>query len=127
MYSRIIKWKDKKRILGIPITFTNYSLSMDRLFVESGILVRKEEQVLLYRIRDVTTEVSLWQRLFKVGTVKLLTMDKSTPSIILKNVKTPKLVSEMIFESIEKMKKEQGIKIGEMLESSDVEFDILDI
>ena len=31
-------WKDRKRILGMPITFTRYRLSEDRLFCEKGFL-----------------------------------------------------------------------------------------
>ena len=31
-------WSDKKRMLGLPISFTTYSLSEDRLFIDSGFL-----------------------------------------------------------------------------------------
>ena len=46
-------WKDRKRILGLPITFTRYRLSEDRIFRETGLLNLKEEEVLLYRVRDL--------------------------------------------------------------------------
>ena len=36
-------WKDRKRILGMPITFTRYRLSTDRLFCEKGFLIRTDE------------------------------------------------------------------------------------
>ncbi len=39
-------WKDRKRILGLPITFTRYRLSEDRIFRETGLLNLKEEEVL---------------------------------------------------------------------------------
>ena len=29
-------WKDRKRILGMPISFTKYAMNEDRLFVEKG-------------------------------------------------------------------------------------------
>ena len=32
MDSIVYTWKDRKRILGMPITFTRYRLSEDRLF-----------------------------------------------------------------------------------------------
>ena len=34
-------WKDKKRYFGMPISFTTYSVSDDRLFRETGFLNRK--------------------------------------------------------------------------------------
>ena len=30
------KWKDRKRHLGMPLSFTRYALSEDRLFLEVG-------------------------------------------------------------------------------------------
>ncbi len=40
-------WSDRKRILGLPITFTKYYLSDDRLFMEKGLLnMRQDENVL---------------------------------------------------------------------------------
>ena len=32
-----VVWKDRKRICGLPITFTKYSMSEDRLFLETGL------------------------------------------------------------------------------------------
>ena len=31
-------WQDRKRICGLPITFTKYSMSEDRLFIKKGFL-----------------------------------------------------------------------------------------
>ena len=33
-----MKWSDRSRILGMPITFTKYSMSDDRIFCEKGLL-----------------------------------------------------------------------------------------
>ena len=30
-------WKDRKRYFGLPLSFTRYSLSEDRLFCEKGV------------------------------------------------------------------------------------------
>ena len=54
-------WKDRKRILGMPITFTKYSMSKDRLFLETGLLNMNQEEILLYRVRDISLHISLWQ------------------------------------------------------------------
>ena len=54
-------WKDRKRYLGMPLSFTRYALSEDRLFLSVGFFNIKDDEVLLYRIRDITTSRSLWQ------------------------------------------------------------------
>ena len=46
-------WEDRKRILGMPISFTKYYLSEDRLFVQTGLLSMKIEETLLYRVTDL--------------------------------------------------------------------------
>ena len=62
-------WEDRKRILGMPISFTKYYLSEDRLFVQTGLLSMKIEETLLYRVTDISARVGLFQRIFGVGTI----------------------------------------------------------
>ena len=107
-------WKDRKRILGMPISFTRYALSADRLFTQIGLLNLKDEEALLYRVRDISLQRSLWQRIFKVGTVTLVSSDKSTPVITLKNIKDPVKVKELIHQSVEDIKIKRHIRIGEI-------------
>ena len=39
-----IVWSDKKRpFLGLPISFTKYSLSEDKLYIETGFLNKRQE------------------------------------------------------------------------------------
>ena len=40
-------WHDRKRFLGMPITFTRYALSEDRFFVRKGLLNVQQEEILL--------------------------------------------------------------------------------
>lgn len=124
--NRKIVWKDKKRILGMPISFTSYSMSEDRIFMETGVMTRKEEQILLYRIRDISTSISLFQRLLGVGNVTLASSDKTTPQLCLVNIAHPKEVAQKIHESVEEMKRKRGMRVGEMLESSFIDSDNFD-
>ena len=52
-------WKDRKRHFGLPLSFTRYRLSEDRLFLEKGFLNLKVEEVLLYRVRDMELNMKL--------------------------------------------------------------------
>lgn len=109
-------WKDKKRICGLPITFTTYSLSQDRLFIETGFLTKKEEEILLYRIRDLSYTQSLGQRLFGVSTIIIQSSDKTTPVLKILNIKNGKKVKELLHENVERMKLERRMRVGEILE-----------
>lgn len=115
--AKTIIWKDRKRYLGLPLSFTRYSLSEDRLFLSVGFLSIKDEEVLLYRIRDITTSRTLWQRLFGVGTVTVASSDKTMPTITLKNIKNPLAVKELIHEQVEEMKIKRRVRVGEIMAS----------
>ena len=110
-------WKDRKRYLGLPLSFTRYSLSDDRLFLSIGFFSIKDEEVLLYRIRDITTSRTLWQRLFGVGTVSVVSSDKTMPTIILKNIKNPIAVKELLHQQVEEMKIKRRVRVGEIMAS----------
>ena len=124
MDSIVYTWKDRKRILGMPITFTRYRLSEDRLFCEKGFLNIKQDEVLLYRVRDLQLTMSLGQRIFGVGTICVISSDKSIPHMDLVNVKDPRNVKELIHRSVEEAKDKRRMRTMEVMgteASSDTE------
>ena len=108
-------WKDRKRVLGLPLSFTRYSLSEDRLFCETGLLSLKADEVLLYRVQDLELTISLGQRIFGVGTVCVHSSDKSIPHLDLKNVKNPREVKELIHQNVEAAKDKRRMRATEVL------------
>jgi len=112
-------WKDRKRYLGMPLSFTKYSMSADRLFFEKGLLSVTFEEIVLYRITDISLKVNLWQRIFGVGTVLVHSSDKTTPHFEIKNIKNPMVVKEMIHKQVEEMKLSRRVRVNELLDADD--------
>ena len=108
-------WQDKKRYFGMPISFTRYAMSEDRLFISVGFLNIKDDEVLLYRVRDIDTSRTLWQRLFGVGTITVMSSDKTMPTMVLKNVKNPVEVKELLHTQVEEIKLKRRVRIGEIM------------
>ena len=108
-------WKDRKRYLGMPISFTRYAMSEDRLFLSKGFFSIKDEEILLYRIRDIQTTRTLGQRLFGVGTVKVVSSDKTMPNLELKNIKKPLEAKELLHRQVEEMKIRRRVRLGEIM------------
>lgn len=108
-------WKDRKRYFGLPISFTKYRMSDDRLFLTTGIITTHDEEVILYRVRDIHVSITLGQRIFGVGTVTVMSADKTMPTLELKNVKNPREVKEMIHKQVEEMKIKRRMRVGEIL------------
>ena len=115
MESIQLLWWDKKRYFGMPISFTWYSLSKERLFIETGVLSRRHEQVMLYRVQDIKARITLWQRFFGVGTVTVFSNDKSMPALELKNVQDPLYVKEVVHRLVEAIRTEKDIKPNEFM------------
>ena len=119
-------WKDRKRILGMPITFTRYRLSEDRLFCEKGFLNITQEEVLLYRVRDLELKMSLGQRLFGVGTICVHSSDKTLPHLDLINVRNPRQVKETLHQHVEQAKDQRRMRTMEIMGQNGTEMDACD-
>jgi len=117
-----IIWKDRKRpFLGLPWSFTRYSLTDEKLIIDTGLLSRKEEEIRLYRIMDVTLKRSVFQRIFGVGTIHCCSADKSTPEFDIKSVKNPRQVKDMLSDLVEKNRTEKRIAGREFMSADDDE------
>ena len=118
-------WRDRKRYLGMPLSFTRYAMSEDRLFLSVGFLNIKDEEILLYRVRDISSTRSLGQRLFGVGTITIASSDKTMPTLVLKNIKNPLEVKELLQTQVEEIKMRRRVRIGEIT-TSNIDDDELD-
>lgn len=120
-------WKDRKRHLGLPLSFTRYRLSGDRLFCETGFFNIKSDEVLLYRVRDLQLNMTLGQRIFGVGTVCVVSSDKSVPHLDLKNVKRPREVKELIHQNVEAAKDKRRMRTTELVGGESPEDDMHEV
>jgi len=120
-----ILWQDRRRYLGLPISFTIYKFDHNRFYEKRGLLNTKEEEILLYRILDITLKRSLWQKIFGVGTVVLTTADQSTPVLEIKSVKKSDQVRKALSNLVEKERDEKRVLGKEMFGASGA-FDTFD-
>ena len=119
-------WSDRKRYLGLPLSFTRYSLNEDRLFLSVGFLNIRDDELLLYRVRDINTKRNLWQRMLGVGTVTIVSSDSTQPTLVLKNIKDPIAVKELIHKQVEDQKIKRRVRVNEISHIDDDDVDDLD-
>lgn len=109
-----ILWHDRKRILGMPISFTKYSLDENRIYVKRGLLNSVMDELLLYRVLDIKLSRSLFQKIFRVGTINLATADKTNPNLEIKNVKNCENIRTLISNIVERERDEKRVMGKEM-------------
>ncbi|NLI53593.1 MAG: PH domain-containing protein [Clostridiales bacterium] len=120
-----VVWKDRKRIIfGLPWTFTRYSLTQEKLIVDTGFISRKEDEIRLYRILDITLKRPLGQRIWGLGTISLNTADKTSPEVEIKRIKHAKRVKEMLSDMIERERDEKRIAAREFMGYGDMDDDV---
>lgn len=97
-----VVWKDRKRTLfGLPLSFTRYVLTSDKLMITTGIFSLKEEEVKLYRILDLSLKRTFGQRIFGLGTIHCCSSDHTAKEFDIKNIKLAKETKERLSELIE--------------------------
>ena len=115
-------WHDRKRIFcGLPWTFTKYSLTKDRLFIETGLFNYKQNETRLYRILDLQLTRSFIQRIFGLGTIKVCSSDKALGNFDIKNIKFSSNVKELLSVNIEEQRQKNRVSSREFMSGTDLE------
>ena len=111
-----IIWKDKKRpFLGLPISFTKYTLTEEKLVIDMGFISRNQEEIRLYRITDFSVKQNLIQRIFGVGNIHISSSDNTQGEFTIHDVKKPYIIKDLISDMVEKQREGKGIVTNEFL------------
>jgi uncharacterized membrane protein YdbT with pleckstrin-like domain len=88
---------------------TRYDLTAERLMVSRGLVLKRVDNLELYRVRDLHLELPLIGRLFGVGNVILDTVDHTSPTVVLNGVKRPDEVFARLRDLTEACRRRAGI------------------
>ena len=94
------EFKERKRwiFLGLPFTFTTYTIREDMITIDSGIFNRVENDCYMYKVKDVELRCSFGERLFKLGTIVCYTGDTTHPKLEITHIKNAKSIKDYILE-----------------------------
>lgn len=94
---------ERKRwlFLGLPFTFTKYTIEEDILTIQQGLLKTVENDCYMYKVQDVQHEASLMEKMFGLGTVICFTGDTTHPRLVLQHIKNSKDVKNFILKASE--------------------------
>ena len=109
-------WEDKKRpIFGLPISFTKYRLTDEKLIIDTGVISRNQEEIRLYRITDFSVRQNFFQRLFNVGNIHISSSDNKQGEFTIYEIKNPYNVKDLLSDMVEKVRDMKGIVTNEFL------------
>ncbi len=108
-------WTDKKRtIFGLPLSFTRYYLTANKFICRKGVFNIEEDEIDLYKITDKKLKLTLWQRVFGVGTVRLYSRDTDTPEKDVTSIKNPRKFSALLDQYITEQRDRYSIRGRDM-------------
>lgn len=102
-------YTERKRwlFLGLPFTFTKYTVNEDRLIINKGLLRTTEDTCYLYKIIDIKLERSICERLFGLGTIVCYTGDVTDKVIKLIHIKNSKKINDYLLDQSEEMRRKR--------------------
>jgi uncharacterized membrane protein YdbT with pleckstrin-like domain len=80
----------------LRIRSTLYTITNQRVMIESGLLSKQLSEIDLRYVDDTNFYQSVMARLLGIGNVTLLSSDKSSPTYVLRNIKDPRGLRELI-------------------------------
>ena len=91
---------------------TRYKVTTQRVVVDSGIFSKKLDQLDLYRVTDFVVDRPFSQRLVGTGNIRLQTLDKTNPEVVLYALRTDVVaLYEKIRVAVEASKAQRGVRV----------------
>ncbi len=98
-----MEFKERKRwlFLGLPFTFTTYTITEEMITVDSGVLKRIENDCYMYKVVDIKMEASLMERMFRLGTIICYTGDTTHPTLELEHIRNARAIKDFMLQASE--------------------------
>ena len=96
-----MEFVERKRwlFLGLPFTFTKYTIREDMITVDTGLLKTVENDCYMYKVQDVELVTSLMERIMGLGSVVCYTGDVTHPRLELTHIRNAKAIKDYILEA----------------------------
>jgi uncharacterized membrane protein YdbT with pleckstrin-like domain len=88
-----------------------YQLTTQRFIHEKGLLKRVTDRIEVIDIDDVSVEQRLIERMVGVGTIKLISSDRSHPVLMLRGIEKVREVAATIDDLRRKERRRRGLHI----------------
>lgn len=107
-------WLYQAAVLAYRRMNVRYRLTTQRFIHESGILRRTTDRIETIDMTDITFDQAILERLVGVGTIRILSSDRSHPDLVLSGIENVKEVSSLIDEVRCTERRRRGLRIDQI-------------
>lgn len=113
--------KRRTKLFALPICFTTYTLSEEKITITSGFLNITVDDAYMYKVQDVKLTRSFMERLFGLGTITCYTGDTTHPELNLYHIRNSHKIKEYVLESSEAARRKRRMKYSMSIDALEVE------
>jgi len=88
---------------------TRYRITNYRIDYERGILKKKIDTMELWHVDDISFEQGLLDRIMRVGCIKVLSDDRTTPQLDLHGIPNPRPIFDSLRQRVITVKRQRGV------------------
>jgi uncharacterized membrane protein YdbT with pleckstrin-like domain len=115
--------RKRTKFLGLPLSYTKYTISEEKLSITSGFLSITEDDCFMYKIQDVRLTRSFMERIFKLGTITCYTGDTTHPKLELEHIKRSGVIKDFIMYASEEARRKRRALRAKQMEAENSELD----
>lgn len=104
-----MQYQERKRwvFLGLPFTFTKYTVGEEVITINSGFLSTSENDCYMYKVQDVELQASLMERICGLGTIVCYTGDTTHPTLSIEHIRNAKEIKDYILKTSEEARRKR--------------------
>lgn len=114
LLAMLLPWLYFFSILCYRRMSVRYRLTTQRFVHEHGILRRVNDRIEVLDMDDITTEQGFLERLVGVGTIRILSSDRSHPDLALPGIENVKVVAERFDNARRNERRRRGLHIEQI-------------
>ncbi|MGB8453336.1 MAG: PH domain-containing protein [Anaerocolumna sp.] len=115
--------KKRTKFLALPICFTTYSISDEKITITSGFLSITVDDAYMYKVQDVKLTKSFMERIFRLGTVTCYTGDTTHPELKLLHIKKASIIKDFLMNASEEARRKRRTLHTMDIDNSDIDPD----
>lgn len=99
--------KKRTKLFGLPLTFTTYTITDEKITITSGFLNITVDDAYMYKVQDVKLTKSFGERICGLGSLTCYTGDTTHPELKIIHIKRASEIKEFLLTASEEARRKR--------------------